>query len=101
MYNFPKFIKAKRYRRRKTCESNIPSWEITSKNYFIRSSDINFFSRWQENPQYWVVKWYDYNKKKTKKIAKFYLVDDSTYCSYFEQYDGKPHVGNELDYLII
>ena len=99
--DFPKYIKAKRYKRKKQeNENERPSWEILPQNHYIRTSDITFFYRWPGNPTFWVVKWYDYNSKH-KKVEKWYLVDDPDYLSYFAQYDTKPRRSRNRGYLSV
>lgn len=98
MFEFPTYIKVKSYRKnRKSNQSN--SWIIGNKYKYIRSKYVISFHPWtdprddQDYPS-WVIKWLSPDKKE----AKYYLVDDPQYKSYFNQYKVLSDP-NSLDHL--
>jgi len=101
MFAFPTFLKVKRYHKKKKIDPREEdAWVIDNKYVYIRSKDVISFHPWtgptsdRANPS-WVIKWY----APDKKIAKFYLVDDPQYKSYFDQYRTLSNP-NSVDHLI-
>lgn len=100
MYEFPSFLKVKRYRKNPKA-TNPPSWVIDPTSTFIKSEYVISFHPWKgskqprKNPD-WVIKWHGPDCKR----PKFYLLNDSQYKGYFKQYQ-KLKDPNSVDYLVV
>ena len=90
MFEFPTYIKVKRYRKKKNVEVGQNIWAIAKKCDYIHSKYIVGF--YPKSDQNWVIRCLTPDKSE----FKYYLVDDPQYKLYFDQYQTLSYPNNNL-----